>query len=89
MYRLELTSQAQHQLDKLSVANLERIVAAIQRLIDNPRPYGVKKLRGPIYRIRVGDWRIVYAIFEKDNLTVVGKIARRSKDTDKKIKGLF
>jgi len=89
MYRLELTSQAQHQLDKLSVANLERIVAAIQRLIDNPRPYGVKKLRGPIYRIRVGDWRIVYAIFEKDNLTVVGKIARRSKDTHKKIKGLF
>jgi len=89
MYRLELTSQAQHQLDKLSVANLERIVAAIQRLIDNPRPSGVKKLRGPIYRIRVGDWRIVYAIFEKDNLTVIGKIARRSKDTYKKIKGLF
>ena len=89
MYRLELTSQAQHQLDKLSVANLERIVAAIQRLIDNPRPYGVKKLRGPIYRIRVGDWRIVYAIFEKDNLIIIGKIARRSKDTDKKIKGLF
>ncbi len=89
MYRLELTSQAQHQLDKLSVANLGRIVAAIQRLIDNPRPYGVKKLRGPIYRIRVGDWRIVYAIFEKDNLIIIGKIARRSKDTDKKIKGLF
>jgi len=89
MYRLELTSQAQRQLDKLSVANLERIVAAIQRLIDNPRPSGVKKLRGPIYRIRVGDWRIVYAIFEKDNLIVVGKIAKRSKDTYKKIKGLF
>ncbi|MBA7624405.1 hypothetical protein ES703_31813 [subsurface metagenome] len=89
MYRLELTSQAQHQLDKLSVANLERIVAAIQRLIDNPRPSGVKKLRGPIYRIRVGDWRIVYAIFEKDNLIIIGKIARRSKDTYKKIKGLF
>jgi len=89
MYRLELTSQAQHQLDKLSVANLERIVAAIQRLIDNPRPSGVKKLRGPIYRIRVGDWRIVYAIFEKDNLIIIGKIARRSKDTYKKIRGLF
>jgi len=89
MYRLELTSQAQRQLDKLSVVNLERIVAAIQRLIDNPRPSGVKKLRGPIYRIRVGDWRIVYAIFEKDNLIVVGKIAKRSKDTYKKVKGLF
>ena len=89
MYRLELTSQAQRQLDKLSVADLERIVAALQELRDKPRASGAKKLRGPIYRIRVGDWRIVYAVFEKDNLIVVGKIARRSKDTYKKIKDLF
>ena len=89
MYRLELTSQAQRQLDKLSVADLERIVAVIQELRDNPRASGAKKLRGPIHRIRVGDWRIVYAVFEKDNLIVAGKIARRSKDTYKKIKDLF
>ncbi len=89
MYRLELTSQAQRQLDKLSVAELEPIAAAIQELRDNPRASGVKKLRGPIYRIRVGDWRIVYAVFDKDNLIVVGKIARRSDDTYKKIKDLF
>ena len=89
MYRLELTSQAQRQLDKLSVADLERIVAVIQQLRDNPRASGAKKLRGPIHRIRAGDWRIVYAVFEKDNLIVVGKIARRSKDTYKKIKDLF
>jgi len=89
MYRLELTSQAQRQLDKLSVADLEPIAAAMQELRDNPRASGVKKLRGPIYRIRVGDWRIVYAIFDKDNLIVVGKIARRSEDTYKKIKDLF
>ncbi|GAI13488.1 unnamed protein product, partial [marine sediment metagenome] len=37
MYRLELTSQAQRQLDKLSVADLEQIVAAMQELRDNPR----------------------------------------------------
>ena len=89
MYRLELTSQAQRQLDKLSVADLEPIAATIQELRDNPRASGVKKLRGPIYRIRVGDWRIVYAVFDKDNLIVVGKIARRSEDTYKKIKDLF
>ena len=89
MYQLELTAQAQRQLDKLPAEDLERIVAAIQQLRDNPRASGVKKLRGPIYRIRVGDWRIVYAVFEKDNLIVVGKIARRSKDTYKKIKDLF
>ena len=89
MYRLELTSQAQRQLDKLSVADLKRIIATIQQLRDNPRPSGAKKLRGPIYRMRVGDWRIVYAIFDRDNLIVVGKIARRSKDTYRRMKDLF
>ena len=89
MYRLELTPQAQRRLDKLSVADLERVAATIQQLKNNPRPYGVKKLRGPIYRIRTGDWRIVYAVFDKDNLVIVGKIARRSKDTYKRINGLL
>lgn len=89
MYRLELTTQAQRQLDKLPVADLKRIVAVLQQFRDNPRPSGVKKLRGPIYRIRTGDWRIVYAIFDKDNLIIVGKIARRSRDTYKRINGLF
>jgi len=89
VYQLELTSQAQRQLDKPSVADLRRIVATIQQLRNNPRPSGVKKLRGPIYRIRVGDWRIVYAVFEKDNLIVVGKIARRSKDTYKRMRELL
>ena len=89
MYRLELTSQAQRQLDKLPTADLKRIVAVLQQFRDNPRPSGVKKLRGPIYRIRVIDWRIVYAIFDKDNLIIVGKIARRSRDTYKRINDLF
>ena len=89
MYRLKLTSQAQRQLDKLPAEDLGKIVSAIQQLGDSPRPYGTKKLRGPIYRIRVGDWRIIYAVFNKDNLIIVGKIARRSKDTYDRIKGLF
>ena len=89
MYRLELTTQAQRQLDKLPAADLKRIVAVLQQFRDNPRPSGVKKLRGPIYRIRVSDRRIVYAIFDKDNLIIVGKIARRSRDTYKRINDLF
>ncbi len=89
MYQLKLTSRAQHQPDKLPTEDLGRIVAAIQQLGDNPRPSGTKKLRGPIYRIRAGDWRIVYAVFDKDNLIIVGKIARRSKDTYDRMKELF
>lgn len=89
MHQLKLTFRAQHQLNKLPAEDLERIVVAIQQLGDNPRPTGARKLRGSIYRIRVGDWRIIYAVFDKDNLIIVGKIARRSEDTYDRMKDLF
>ena len=89
MYQLRLTSQAQRQLDGIPTEDLGRIVTALQRLGGKPRPSGVKKLTGSIHRIRVGDWRIIYAIFDRDNLIVVGKIDRRSKDTYDRIKDLF
>ncbi len=89
MYQVKLTPRAQRQLDKLQAGDFGRIVAALQKLGDNPRPSGAKKLRGYIYRIRVGDWRIIYAVFDKDNLIIVGKIARRSKDTYDKMKDLL
>ena len=89
MYQVKLTSRAQRELDKLPAQDLTRIVVALQQLGDNPRPPGTKKLRASIYRIRVGYWRIVYAVSEKDNHVIVGKIVRRSKDTYLKIKDLF
>ena len=89
MYQVKLTPRAQRQLDKLPVEDLGRIVAALQQPGDNPRPSGAKKLKGHIYRIRTGDWRIIYAVFDKDNLIIVGKIARRSKDTYDKMRDLL
>ena len=89
MYQLKLTSRAQRQLDKLPAEELGRIVAALQQLEGNSRPSGAKKLRDFIYRIRVGDWRIIYAVFDKDNLIIVGKIARRAEDTYDRMKELF
>ena len=89
MYQLKLTSRAQRELDKLTAEDLRRIIAALQQLVDNPRPVGSKKLRETIYRIRAGDWRIIYAVLDKDNLVIVGKIARRSKSTYDRIKGLI
>ncbi len=88
MHQVKLTPRAQRQLDKIPAEDLGRIVAALQKLEDNPRPTGAKKLRGYIYRIRVGGWRIIYAVL-KDNLIIVGKIARRAKDTYDRIKDLF
>ncbi len=89
MYRLEVTKPAQRELDKLSDKEFDRIVPAIRSLRDNPRPRGSKKLRRNIHRIRVGDWRIIYMVFDKEKLIIVGRIARRSEHTYDKLDELF
>lgn len=89
MYRLELTPRARRELDKLRGRAFDRVVGVIQELGDNPRPAGVRKVRGPIHRIRSGDWRIIYALFDKDQLVIVGKVARRAEDTYDRVDELF
>ena len=89
MYRVELTSTAQRELDKVQGQEFERIVVTLRGLRNNPRPFGVRKLRGPIHRIRVGDWRIIYAVFNKDGLVIIGKIAGRSENTYDEVDRLF
>jgi len=81
MYKIKMTAKAKKELDKLPLKDFRRLDKAIWALAQNPRPRGVKKLRGPHYRIRVGDWRIIYAVFNKDQLVIVGKVARRGKRT--------
>ena len=89
MHEVELTNRAYREFNKLSPEDQDRIEAALDRLSDNPRPAGVKKIRGNIYRIRSGDWRIIYAVFDKDKLVLVGKIARRAEDSYDGVEGRF
>ena len=89
MYRVELSSGAQRGLEEVPRKEFERIILALRSLSGNPRPMGVKKLRGPIHRIRVGAWRVIYAVFDKDSLVVVGKIVRRSEKTYDELDRLF
>lgn len=89
MYKITMTPKAKKALDKLPLKDFRRLDTAIWALAQNPRPRGVKKLRGPNYRIRVGDWRIVYAVFDKDQLVIVGKIVRRSERTYEGLDELF
>jgi mRNA-degrading endonuclease RelE of RelBE toxin-antitoxin system len=90
MYRVRLTSRARRELDKIFRGkDAENIVSAMQAPGENPRPPGVKKLRGNVHRIRVGDWRIIYAVSDKDGLVIIGRIVRRSEDTYDRVKDLF
>ncbi len=70
MYQVVVEKQAQKQLAKISPPDYNKIVTVLKELATNPRPFGYKKLKGrPGYRIRVGDYRIIYQV--KDNVLTV------------------
>jgi mRNA interferase RelE/StbE len=70
MYTLLIEKQVQKQLEKISEPDYTRIKKVIMDLAVNPRPAGYKKLKGlPGYRIRQGDYRIIYDI--KDHILTV------------------
>lgn len=63
-YRIEFARSATKDLRSIDRQWMPRIASAIDALADDPTPYGCKKLVGSehTYRIRVGDYRIVYEI---------------------------
>ena len=66
MYQLVIDRYAQKQLDKIPPPHFNRIIKAIDALANNPRPVGYIKLTGrPGYRIRIGDYRVIYNIEDK------------------------
>jgi mRNA interferase RelE/StbE len=79
MYQIEITNTVHHQLRRLSPVNRQRIHEAIEQLSQNPRPKDVKKLKGEIdfYRIRVGDYRILYQIDDEAKLVSVERVMPR------------
>jgi mRNA interferase RelE/StbE len=72
-YTVLLSKRAQKQLDKLIDVVVKPILLAIEKLGDNPRPHGFKKLKGRNgYRIRIGDYRVIYEV--NDNVLLVDVI---------------
>jgi mRNA interferase RelE/StbE len=79
-YDVSLTSSAEKELKKLSGQLTARIVPRLENLAFNPRPSGCKKLVGgdDEWRIRVGDYRVVYTIDDARLLVEVTRIRHRS-----------
>ena len=63
-YRVLIPKRVQKQLDALPQAVFDRLDERITSLRDEPRPIGVKKLKGSTssYRVRMGDYRLVYEV---------------------------
>jgi mRNA interferase RelE/StbE len=79
-HRIEVSPAAARQLKKIDRRVLPQIAAKIDALATEPRPQGYEKLSGydDLYRVRVGDYRIVYGVEDQLVLIVVLKVANRA-----------
>lgn len=77
MYKIELTRAAHRELAALQKNVLKRVDAKIQSLSENPHPHGVKKLEDNLFRVRVGDYRIIYQVEPARIVIVVVRIRHR------------
>ena len=78
-YRVEFTRSAERSFDRLSKAVKDRLRSRVRALADNPRPPVVEKLTGRAndYRIRVGDYRIVYRVRDEVLIVLVIEVGHR------------
>ncbi len=78
-YSILLAPPAERQLRAFAPAVQKRLVKRMKTLRHNPRPQDVKKLAGEddLYRIREGDYRIIYSIQDKELIVLVVKIGDR------------
>ena len=78
-YRVALTSSSEKELQGLPKKVIARIIPRLENLVLVPRPPGCKKLKGgdAEWRIRVGDYRIVYVIDDAARTVDVTRIAHR------------
>lgn len=71
-YEIRIVPSAEKEISKFSVIICNRIKSKILTLENSPRPRGCKKLSGrEEYRLKTGDYRILYVIDDKDNVVTV------------------
>ena len=89
MYRLLFHPGVEKQLARIPRIYSERLARTIRNLGTNPRPEQTKHLDKEMYRLREGEYRIVYAAFDEEQIIYVGKVERRSEKTYRDIARLL
>jgi len=78
VYRLEISHAAHRQIRRLPTQTQERANRAIAGLAENPRPPGAKKLTAREgYRVRVGDYRVLYQVDDEARLVTIYRVMAR------------
>lgn len=83
MYNIDLPKRVAKQLDKIPNKDYPSISKAIQGLKEVPRPAGCKKLLESFFRIRIGDYRVIYWVDDFNKNIVITKVERRKERTYK------
>jgi len=80
-YRVVIARSARKELESLDRATADRIIGTFERLRGEPRPLGARKLRGAadLWRVRVGDYRLIYAIDDTQQIVDI-RVVRHRKD---------
>lgn len=77
-YSVEIIPKAEKEFSRLPGVVKNRVRAKILLLENNPRPFGYKKLiETDYYRIRIGDYRVVYSINDSSKIVKILSIAHR------------
>lgn len=78
-YTLKITRKAVKALEKIHPVHQERIDEAIDALAEDPKPPGVRKLKGTehTWRIRIGDYRVIYDVYDDELVVLVLRVAHR------------
>lgn len=80
MYQITITSSAEKDMVKLPRPALQKVEVAIDKLSETPRPAGCKKLKGTnddLWRIRVGDYRVIYSVQDKIEIIDIRRVRHR------------
>jgi len=90
MYRVEASStRIKRELRSIPLHDRKQVIQGIEALKETPRPHGIVQLETNVYRLRIGEYRVIYKVFDRKQLVIIGRVARRSEKTYQDISGLF
>ena len=89
-YTIKVASRSvEKQLAAVAEDDRVHVITRIRNLAEQPRPKGIKTLARDVYRLRIGRYRVIYKVLEKEEVILIGKIALRTERAYKAIEELF